>query len=257
METIPIFIKGGLLLSAIFLLCWGAIHLKNRFLSHLRAARKQSADQFTLEAISKILTIAILFIGLMLILQVFGLDIIPLLTLSGIGAAILGFASKDVVANFFGGSMIYATRPFHVGDFIEIPSRKISGKVEEIGWYLTTIRDLQKKTISLPNAIFSTELLLNHSRITHRRIEERLRFRITDPKEISRLIDHIRTLLKDEAMIDQKEEIDLYLLSIGSFGCEIELKAYVKTTKYGEFMSIKERLLLAVYGLEMMPPPRQ
>ena len=182
----------------------------------------------------------------MLILQILGLNIVPLLTVSGIGAAILGFASKDVVANFFGGVMIYITGPFSVGDFIDIPSKSVVGTVEEIGWYHTTVRDMQKKLLYIPNSIFSTEIVLNYSRMTHRRIEEKVQIRVKNEMQASSITDAVRDYIQEHPGIDQNEQIAVYVLSMSPWGVVLDVKAYTKSTKYLEFCQTKQDILLEI-----------
>lgn len=239
-------IHQGILLIGVFLLTWLAFWAKKIFFKKIH---HRHIDSFKLEVLEKICTFILSFIGLMMGLQVLGIDIVPLLTVSGVGAAALAFASRDVFANFFGGLMVYITRPFVVKDFIELPGKKISGTVEEIGWYLTSIRDAQKRTLYIPNALFSTEYLINTSRITHRFIDEKLRFRIADGDRAHWIVEKIREMVKQHSEIDQGQPIDVFLLHLGSWGSEIELKAYTKTEKYSKFMDIKQDILIKAYRI--------
>lgn len=245
-------LPNWILVLGTLLLAWLAMWSKKIFFKKVSVARlagKHVPDTFTIQIIEKIFTIAILFIAMMIVLQVFGLNILPLLTFSGIGAAFLGFASKDMVANFFGGLMIYITRPFSVNDEIEIPSKKIVGKVEEIGWYLTTIRDKEKKSIYVPNSTFSTEYLLNQSRMTHRRIDEQIRLRIGDLVCVEKLLVDVRSMIEKHPEIDHLEQIDVFLLSFSPYGVVIDVKAYTKSTKYLKFMAVKQEILINIYRL--------
>lgn len=241
-----------LIVLAVLILTWVAFRFKKSFFRKIekkRTSGKKTLDVFTVQVIGKIFSIFVFFLALMIILKTFGVDILPLLTFSGIGAAILGFASKDVISNFFGGSMIYITRPFALNDYIEIPGKQVAGVVEEIGWYLTTIRNLQKKCIYLPNSLFSTELLLNYSRMTHRRIEEQLRFRITESGRADAIIIQAKEFISKHPDIDHSEQIDVYLHSISPYGVVIDIRAYTKTTKYLKFMEIRQDVLLNVYRI--------
>jgi len=115
-------------------------------------------DKPSIDFLGKILTIIIVFISFLMILQIVGGDIMPLVAFGGIGAAAIGFAAKDVIANFFGGLMLFITRPFVNGDLIEMPSNNIIGHIETIGWYNTCIRELSKMAVYVPNSSFSTAL---------------------------------------------------------------------------------------------------
>lgn len=249
MEKLPLhWIQVG----GILFLTWIILHWKKAVRAKALARRIQgslSLDPLSIEIAGKIFTVAIVFVSLLLILEILGLDVMPLLTFSGIGAAALAFASRDVIANFFGGLMIYLSRPFTVGDFVELPGKKIQGNVEEIGWYFTSIRDLHKRPLYIPNSVFSTEFLLNHSRMTHRWIEEKIRIRSVNGDKAEEIIEAIRQLLAKQAEIDHQKPIHVFLLSIGLYVLEIEVKAYTLATQYERFMEIKQTLLLEIYQI--------
>ena len=50
-----------------------------------------------------------------------------LLAFGGIGGIAVGFAARDLLANFLGGLSVYLDRPFAVGDWIRSPDRQIEG----------------------------------------------------------------------------------------------------------------------------------
>jgi MscS family membrane protein len=203
-------------------------------------------DLTSLEIFEKIFTVAVLFISLLVLLSLFRIDIVPLVTFGGIGAAALGFASKDVMANFFGGLTLYATRPFHVNDQVELPQKKLRGHIEKIGWYFTSIRDLDKSLIYVPNYHFPTEPVLNLSRMSHRRINEVIAISYLNLDKVPSFIEQIKSYLKTSSHVDQNLTIDVHLLNTALHGIEIEIKAYITTTRYEQYMDIRQEVLLQV-----------
>jgi MscS family membrane protein len=240
--------------GGVVLFTWLALWVKRLFYRRLTQKYRGSADPLSLEEVNKVITALILFIGVLVMLQLFGIDVVPIVTVSGIGAAAIAFMGRDVFANFFGGIMIYLSRPFSLGDFIEMPGKAILGNVEEIGWYFTTLRDPQKRPLYIPNALFATELLLNHSRITHRLIDEKIRLRNVAGERAKVLIEEIRKLVKREKEIDANQPVNIFLHSITPFGLVIELKAYTRTTSYQEYSEVKQRILLDIYGMVFEGP---
>ncbi len=210
---------------------------------------KLDLDTHSIQIMGKVFSFIVVFISLLIILQIFGLDVMPLIAFGGIGAAAAGFASKEVIANFFGGLMIHLTRPFTVNEMIELPGKKILGQIEEIGWYFTSVRDLQKKPIFIPNSMFSTEVMINQSRMTHRRIEELIGVRYEDAKNVPVLVEKIRQLLISYPGIDQSQPIYVNMTSFCIASIDIEIKAYTLTTELDEFLQIKQDLLLKIYDL--------
>lgn len=236
---------GGVIL--LLFLCWFCLGLFGRF--KRRLANKKRIDPTTLEILGKIYSIAILFISGLIFLEIAGLDIRPLIAFGGIGAAALGFASKDAISNFYGGLTIYLTRPFLVGDQIELPEKGLVGTIEKIGWYFTTLRALSKKPVYIPNALFSTELLINQSRMSHRAIDERLPVRYSDAEKIQSLVEEIRQLFFTHPDIDRAQPIRIFISSFGDSSIVLEIKAYSLTTRYEEFMEIRQKLLIRVCEL--------
>ena len=229
-------------------LAWFLLRWKRVFL-HAAASRNAQGKSSLIDVVAKFFTIIVIFISLLLILQIFGLNIGPLIAFGGIGAAALGFACKDVIANFCGGLMIHLSRPFGVHDLIELPQMKILGHIEEIGWYFTTVRDLHKKPIYVPNSVFSTEYLVNPSRRTHRRIEEKISLRFADAGKVERLIEKIRDLLANHPEIDNTQFIHVYLLAFGQSSIDIEVKAYTISTREETFLALKQAILLRIYAI--------
>lgn len=247
-EIVPSLRDTGIVLC----LAWLALRWKKAVHDSIVSRRlkgKTSFDLITLELISKLFTIGVLFIVLLLVMQILGLNVVPLLTFGGIGAAAIAFASKDVFANFFGGLMLNLTRPFTVNDQIELPQRKVVGQIEEIGWYLTVIRDLQKRPIYMPNSVFSSELVINLSRITHRRIEETIGLRYADIGSSEAIAEEIRQYFQSHPNIDHNLPVYVYIHTLASSSVDLEVKAYTLCTRYEEFMEIKQKVLLEIYRI--------
>lgn len=240
-------------IGGILLVTWLALLFKKFLFTRAfhRVSGTLHVDPLSIDVVSKISTMLIYFLALLLLLENVGIDVLPILTLSGIGAAAVALAGRDAIANFFGGMVLYGARSFGISDFIELPQKQIKGNVEEIGWYFTTVRDLSKRPVYIPNSLFSTELVLNHSRISHRFIDEKVRLRNSDPVKAQAILKEIRQVLKRQKEIDQKEPIYVYLLLISPYGMVVEIKAYTISTRYDEFMEIKERILLQIHSISL------
>lgn len=211
----------------------------------------RKVDAGFVHVLGKILTIGIILIAAMIILQLWGLDIGPLIAFGGIGAAGVALAAKDVIANFFGGLMLYITRPFVIGDFIMLPDRNLEGHVEEIGWYLTSVRDKEKRPVYLPNAIFSSMLVINGSRMTHRRIEQKIGVRYEDYSKVSQIADEIRSAIAAHPAIDSHLPILVFFSAFNEYTLDLSIEAYTLTTRYDHYVALKQEVLLLVYDVVM------
>lgn len=235
------------LIAIVLIAAWFLFRFKKSFQKVVLHRRgKLAIDPVSIDLISKIASIVLLFVVALIVLQIAGLNILPILTVGGIGAAIIGFASKDVISNFFGGLMLYATRPFVKGDLIDMPSQNLSGHVEEVGWYLTRIRDLQKKPMYVPNALFSNSVITNLTRMSHRKIEEKIGIAYKDFPKMLKILNEISALLKNDPEIDQNLGFYVYFTSFAPYSLEILIKAYTVTTNEDEYYQVKQNILLQV-----------
>ena len=64
-------------------------------------------DATTVRAVAKLLRMAVAITAFLVAMQLFGYSISGLLAFGGIGGIAVGFAAKDLLANFFAGLMIY------------------------------------------------------------------------------------------------------------------------------------------------------
>ncbi|MGB5607527.1 MAG: mechanosensitive ion channel family protein, partial [Gammaproteobacteria bacterium] len=164
-------------------------------------------DRTTVDAISKLIRASILITEGLVILQTLGFSISGVLAFGGIGGIAIGFAAKDLLANFFGGLMIYLDRPFVVGDWIRSPDREIEGTVEYIGWRQTRIRTFDKRPIYIPNGLFSTIAVINPSRMTHRRIHETIGIRYDDLDKMENIVSAVKAMLLEHPEIDTTQTL--------------------------------------------------
>ncbi|MEO8545813.1 MAG: mechanosensitive ion channel domain-containing protein, partial [Burkholderiaceae bacterium] len=134
-----------------------------------RVKRGEEVDHTTIDALSKLARLVTVIVAILMSAQTLGFKITGLLALGGVGGIAVGFAAKDLLANFFGGLTIYLDRPFAVGDWIRSPDKSLEGTVEYISWRHTRIRAFNKNPIYVPNAVFTSIVVENPSRMSHRR----------------------------------------------------------------------------------------
>jgi MscS family membrane protein len=227
------------------------------------ASSQLAFDETSLNFMKKLLYVVVLFISGILILEMMGLNIYPLVAFGGIGAATIGFASKDMFANFFGGLVLHISRPFKIGDEVNFPSLNITGEVENIGWYFTHIRNTDKCLLFLPNSTFSSAVLINDSRRSHRKLEEKIVVVFEDRSKISSVVKKIQKLLESKKNIDTNQSLIVSCKEFVSFGIEIFIKCYLLETKEKEFLLSKQEILLEISqilkedGVEIAYPKTQ
>ena len=94
------------------------------------------------------------FVGLMLAAVIVfpGFGVGNLIATTGLLSIALGFAFQDIFENAFAGVLILWRFPLEIGDFIEVPSVSITGKVEDIEIRMTQIRLTTGELVLMPNS---------------------------------------------------------------------------------------------------------
>lgn len=221
---------------------------------------KINVDRGWFDLISKLISVVIFSLAILLILQIMGFNVTPLLAFGGIGAAAIGIAGKDLISNFSGGWMLHFTKPFSIQDQIELPQKGILGIVEKIGWNSTAVRSKNTQMIWVPNSLFITEIIVNVSQMTHRRIDEAFLVSTDKIESISNLVSSIHKFFSEHPEVDPKELLDVHVTNISAVAVEITWIAHTHKTRYEDYMGVKQTLLLDVYdfvskkGLHMTYP---
>lgn len=227
-----------------------------------RAARGQPVDATTMNAVGKLLRVSVLITGVLVGLQSLGFSVSGVLAFGGIGGIAVGFAARDLLANFFGGLMVYMDRPFAIGDWIRSPDRDIEGTVEDIGWRVTRIRTFDKRPIYVPNAVFTQVTVENPSRMTHRRIFETVGVRYDDLACVTPIVDDIKAMLSTHPGIAADQTLIVNFNKFNDCALDIMVYAFTRTTQWVLFHEIKQEVLLKIgdiiqrHGAEIAFPTR-
>ncbi len=208
--------------------------------------RGEEINQSVADAISKILRLSVCIVAGLIVMQTLGFSMAGVLTFGGVGGIAVGFAARDMLANFFGGFMLYLDRPFSVGDWVRSPEREIEGVVEEIGWRITIIRNFDSRPLYVPNAAFSSIAIENVSRQTNRRIYETIGIRYSDATAINSIVQQVTDLIESHPEIDQEQTVMVSFTTFAPSSLDFFVYCYTKTRVGTEFFSTKQQIMLEI-----------
>ena len=208
--------------------------------------QRQSDDRATIRATLRLVRISLGIVVLLTVLQSVGVSVSGLLAFGGIGGIAVGFAARDLLANFLGGLSIYLDRPFTVGDWIRSPDREIEGTVEDIGWRMTRIRTFDQRPLYIPNSIFASVAVENPSRMNNRRIYETVGIRYDDVAVMGNIVANVKAMLESHEAIDLNRTLMVNFVSCGPSSLDFFIYTFTKTTDWATFHGIKQDVLLRV-----------
>ncbi|MEF1311207.1 mechanosensitive ion channel family protein [Vibrio mytili] len=235
------------LILVISVLIWIVMGLITNVEEYVLENKKR--DETTVQAVAKVTRLFFVTLGVLTVMQAFGLSLSGLLTFGGVGGLIVGFAAKDLLSNFFGGMMIYFDRPFKVGDWVRSPDREIEGTVERIGWRMTIIRTFDRRPLYVPNSVFSSIVVENPSRMLNRRIYEKIGLRYSDAEKMPEIITAVREMLKNHKDIDARQTLIVNFDAFGPSSLNFFIYTFTKTVNWVRYHEVKQDVLLQVIDI--------
>lgn len=111
--------------------------------------------------LSIVRTIIALLAAFLILKEVVGINIAPLLASTALVTAVIGFALQGVLGNLLGGMSLHLVRSLVPGDWIKVED--IEGEVIETNWRETRLRTLDGHIMIVPNSVVSSAVLNNMS----------------------------------------------------------------------------------------------
>jgi MscS family membrane protein len=241
---------NGLILIGVV---WTFLRWKGELLRHSDDYSKQifpSLPQrerlFLIDLGSKLITTIILVIIGLQILRLLGTPTALLATAGGFGAAALGFGSRTIIENVLSGLSIYINRPFVIADLISIPSEELKGTVENIGWFYTELRDLDRQPIFVPNGIFTAKPIINSARIDNRRLWIEFGLRYGDRAKIEPIIADLQSQMAEEPTIRHDKTCAVHFVGYGASSLDMRMVCHCTSGKLPDAWNLQQLLLLMI-----------
>jgi len=203
-------------------------------------------DRTTADAIAKLLRLSVAITSVLVVMQTLGYSISGVLAFGGVSGIAVGFAARDLLANFFGGFVVYMDRPFVVGEWIRSPDKEIEGTVEEIGWRVTRIRTFDKRPLYVPNALFTTISVENPSRMTNRRIYETVGIRYDDAGKMGAIVEDVREMIRAHPEIDADQTLIVNFTAFAASSLNFFIYCFTRTKEWIKYHEVKQDVMLKV-----------
>jgi len=241
-------IKNILNTLIVYDIFWGILAIAEALRGLVHKLVSRFAEDLYKEVGNFILTllkILIAGIGLGAILQVWGINVTALFASLGIGGLAFALAAKDAAANLFGSFSLLADKSIRIGEWIKVNG--VEGTVEDIGMRTTKIRSFGMSLITVPNQIIANNPIENFSRRGVRRIKMRIGLTYdTNEKQITKIVEEIKTMLQNHEQISQKETLIVNFESFGDSGLNIFIYTFTSTSNWLKYLDIREDVHLKI-----------
>lgn len=242
--TFAMFYQNVLKTLITFAVFWGIYSLVRPISVASKKSRKNINDELR-QLMSRLVEILVVILGVLSVLQIWGVDVGAFLAGLGILGMAIGFAAQDTIKNFFGCVAILMDKTFQKGHWIKTPL--VEGTVEDIGFRTTVIRQFDKALVHIPNAKLADAAVINFNKRQNRRIRWSIGLTYeTSSEALQRILERIKAYLKAHPEIETDPKKVTTLINLDQFGDNaIDLFCYffTTTTNWGEYMRIKEECI--------------
>jgi MscS family membrane protein len=194
------------------------------------------------------LHLAVVFIGVATVLEIWGIKVGPILAGLGLFGVAVALGAQDLFKNLIAGILVIAEKRMRVGDWILVDG-VVEGTVETIGFRSTHVRRFDKASVYVPNAKLSDNAVTNFTEMTHRRIKWMIGVEYgTNIEQLRAIRDNIEAYIFENPDFAPPSEVSTFV-RIDSFNyssIDILLYCFTKTTKWGEWLKVKETLAYKV-----------
>lgn len=232
-----------------FAIAWFAYRFVSFMETHLmKMATKTESDldDLLIPLIGKTLRIFVVMLAASVIIHnLTGLDLGPMLASLGIGGVAVAFAAKDSIANFLGSLTIIFDKPFTVGERISIDN--YDGVVEEVGFRSTRIRTLSGHQVSIPNEKVVNTTVENIGRRPHIRWLTNITVTYDTPHDkVVRAVEIIEGILDNHEGMRPDYPPRVYFNGFNDWSLNIVVFAWYHPADYWKYQQWLQKTCLAI-----------
>jgi small conductance mechanosensitive channel len=218
-----------------------------------KSLKRQSMDITIVTYITNVLSVTLQIILVVAILGFFGIETTSFAALLAAGGIAIGAAWSGLLANFAAGAFLVMFRPFNVGDFITAGG--VTGTVEEIGLFVTTLNTLDNvRTIIGNNKIFADNIQ-NFSANAYRRVDlvAQLNHSVDAQAAIQLLKERLSTI--PNIMADPIPDVEI--LEFNLSGPVLAVRPYCHNSDYWQVYFDTNKVIRESFGDAGYPVPEQ
>jgi len=189
---------------------------------------KGKSDPTIIGFVSNIAYVGMMIFVILAALGQIGIETTSFIAILGAAGLAIGLALQGSLANFAAGFLLIIFRPFKVGDFIE--GGGVSGSVEEISIFTTTLKTGDNKSIIIPNAKLSDDNIINYSAKTTRRVD--LTVGVSYDASLSHVKDVLSDIVSKEDRILKSPDFLIAVAELGDNSVNLVVRSWVNSGDY-------------------------
>lgn len=233
----------------IYVVCYVVIRLLCRAFEKL-LDRSKHIDASLKTFFSGAIKAALWVIAIIIIAGSLGIPVTSLVAVLSVAGVALSLALQGLLSNLFSGITILATRPFNVGDYVQVGGE--GGTVKSIGLFYTVLDTPDNRVIYAPNGDITSSKIVNYSAESLRRVIIPVTASYDSATEdVRRAV--LAAAAKDERILTEPAPMAA-ISGFGSSSVEYTVRVWCKSDDYWDVLfALNENIResFAEYGVEM------
>ncbi len=247
---------GIKIVTAIVIFIIGLIVTKYVTKLSVTVMKKVKMDSVLVSFFSKIVKSLLLAFVIIASVEQLGVDTTSLAAMIAAAGLAIGLALQGSLSNFAAGVMIIATRPFKIGDYVEVSG--IGGSVKDLSIYTTILVTPDNKVITVPNSKVTSGNIVNFSAMDTRRVD--MVFGIGYSDDIAKAKKVINKVIKADDRILAEPEALVAVSELADSSVNFNVRPWVKKEDYWNvYYDVHEKIKIAFdkEGISIPFPQRE
>ncbi len=199
----------------------------------------------------KALRIAVVLVGVATVLQIWGIQVGPIIAGAGLLGVAVALGAQDLFKNLIAGILILGEKRFAKGDWIKVPD-VVEGTVEAIGFRSTVVQRFDKAPVMVPNAQLSDTAIINYTHMTFRRIQWSIGVEYrTTVEQLHKIRDDIYAYITSNPDFAAPEEAStfVHIEQFGPSSIDMLLYCFTRSTVYADYLRVREELAYKIMDI--------
>lgn len=187
------------------------------------------------------------------VLSTLGVETGSFLAVIGAAGLAVGLALQSSLANFAGGLLILAFKPFRVGDLIDVQGMR--GYVEAVHLFNTVLITNDNRTLTLPNNTLTTNAITNFTRLGTLRIDAQ--FLVDRDHDIDAVRAAIKQALASATHLLPNHDHEILLAKLTADALQFDVRVWINAAQVEEAPFVVQEAVARQFALQKIGGPRQ
>ncbi len=219
--------NSGKLIGAVAIVVIGVFVSRAVVKLVLRALQKFEMEPPLRSLVARLVKLLVVGLAVVMALGTAGANIAALVAGIGVAGVGVGLAMQGMLSNIVAGVSIIFTKPFRVGEYIELLG--VQGQVDMVELFSTKLRHPDRSIIVIPNRKIIGEILHNYG--TVRQLD--LSVSVAYDTDLTTAIGIVRDVLNQNPRVLKTPEAAVGVMTLADSGVHLAVKPWVKVPDYG------------------------